>query len=564
MTSHWFRQIKHIILVGILIFILFIPLDAQAMDDVKPIDSTIGSARKSPSAPVTFYIKPEDTSTASCAKSDPCDFLTAWSSALSGDTFIFKKGTYTATNLGHTVTPATLLTLDITVYLYGGWDGNLSAGIPPVINPDANLTILDGQDSYRIVSVLGHTNMSVIDGFRMINGYANITLGSDAACESILSGGLPVCGGAIYVESGSPIIRNNLFMGNVAVSESSRIGVGGAVYASGSTAIKILNNEFYSNAANTSNYKGIGGAVFLNVCGVESEISENYFWYNEAASAPYDGRGAAIALEDAESILISRNEFHEQNLTGLEWLEGTVIYAYDSSVDILDNIITDNLNGVVVMLNRTSSNIQRNYIINSDANRGLQITRGSAWVANNIIADHAESNVYIWGLEGEPADVQFYFNTVAFNGSGTSDRGYRIGNYVNGYFSQGIVANQYYGFKDEHTSGSISIDYHLMYNDYYPYGDDDGPGGNGFTCIDCLDDGTGNNNPNFVNPANGDYHIQSNSDAIDIGPGIVGLHRDIDGQYRPYPPSGLMYPADLGADEYWPAYLQFFLPIIKR
>jgi hypothetical protein len=564
MTSNRNFHFKRLILVGILMLLLFMPLEAQAADLSWQVDSKDGMARKNPSAALTFYIIPEDTTTASCAKNDPCDFLTAWSHTLSGDTLIFMKGTYTVTNLGHTATPATLLTIDKSVYLYGGWDGDRSLGFPPVINPNVNLTILDGQDSYRIISLLGSTNTSLIDGFRLYNGYARTTFGGDAACESFLTGGLPVCGGAIYVESGSPLIRNNLFMYNVAVSEDSLIGVGGAIYASGSSAIKILNNEFYFNAANTSDYQGIGGAVFLNVCGAESKISENYFWYNEAASAPYVGMGAAIALEDAESILISRNEFHEQNQTGLEWLEGTVIHAYASSVDILDNIITDNVNGVVIRLNQTNANILRNYIINPDANRGLQIIRGVVRVENNVIADHAESNVYILGSSGDYAEVQFYFNTVSFNGTGTADRGYRIGDYVNGYFSQGIIANQYYGFKDEHTSGSIYIDYHMLYNNFYPYGDDDGPGGAGFGCIDCLDGVSGNNNPRFVNPANGDYHLQSSSDAIDTGPGMAGIDRDIDGQHRPYPPNGVTYPADLGADEYWPAYLRFFLPIIKK
>lgn len=49
-------------------------------------------------------------------------------------------------------------------------------------------------------------------------------------------------------------------------------------------------------------------------------------------------------------------------------------------------------------------------------------------------------------------------------------------------------------------------------------------------------------NPDFVNPAAGDYHIGANSAARDAGP-EVGVATDIDGDIRDDLP-------DIGADEY--------------
>ena len=57
----------------------------------------------------------------------------------------------------------------------------------------------------------------------------------------------------------------------------------------------------------------------------------------------------------------------------------------------------------------------------------------------------------------------------------------------------------------------------------------------------------------------GDYHIGSNSYAIDVGID-AGVTRDIDRQPRPY------QAPDIGADEYWPpGVLRYIhLPLITR
>ncbi|HET7090592.1 MAG TPA: hypothetical protein VFL17_18320, partial [Anaerolineae bacterium] len=65
--------------------------------------------------------------------------------------------------------------------------------------------------------------------------------------------------------------------------------------------------------------------------------------------------------------------------------------------------------------------------------------------------------------------------------------------------------------------------------------------------------------PAFVNPDTGDYHIGSTSAAINAAVN-AGVHTDVDNQPRPY------QTPDLGADEYWPpGTLKYvYLPIVLR
>jgi hypothetical protein len=555
-------KITRIILTATFLVVLLIPEGVLALDRPGLAMSTNESIRRSPGAPATFFIKPEDTTGASCAKSDPCDYYTARTNALSGDTLIFQAGTYNVINMGHPITPGELIAFNISVSLYGGWDGDLTPGVDPVIDPQAHQTILDGQDSYRIMTLTGSSNNSAVEGFTMENGYAEDA--HNTACYAGGAAGTPACGGAIYVENASPTIRKNKLINNVAINNGTNSGIGGGIYAYNSQGIKIRDNEIYFNYANGSAYTGFGGGIFIYTCGVEAEIRGNNFWYNQAAVGTFNGKGAAIAVENCVTIPIKDNYFYYNNQGGTTNITGSAIYLSNSFVDLLDNVFMYNVNGSVVYLINSRGTIQRNYLNNQDADYGLFIYRGvtDGWfyVYNNMILNHDHANVYLLGVSSSYARVQFTFNTIAFNGTGIYDSGVSIGDYVNGIFTHGIITNHYYGFKDVSVTGgtsTISISYHLMYNDYYPYGDDgvfDGfPYTYGFT-----------GDPLFVNVGSGDYHIQSGSPARDRGPGNPTILKDFDHQTRMYPPSGMTNAADLGADEYWPAYLQLYMPIIIR
>jgi hypothetical protein len=77
----------------------------------------------------------------------------------------------------------------------------------------------------------------------------------------------------------------------------------------------------------------------------------------------------------------------------------------------------------------------------------------------------------------------------------------------------------------------------------------------------AIDTGTINiiGDPSFIDPDAGDYHLGSDSAALDGGVN-AGVMTDIDNQPRPY------QAPDLGADEYWPpgALKYVYLPVVAR
>ncbi|GEM_PF-4298535 len=538
---------RFLILLCILVFTLSTGNTAFAVD------------RLSPAVTARHYIEPAGDGPYPCNKNNPCDFYTAYIYSAIGDIFIFKAGTYQMADMGYSSTPYSLLQLENKMLnLYGGWDGDPTLGVDPVIDPSHNYTFLDGENQYRIISLWGADNYSIIDGFRMTNGYAENAINTH--CTASGAAGSPACGGAIYVVDASPTIRNNWITSNIALDKDLNTGIGGGIYAYNSPGIKIINNQIYANSASSSAYDGIGGGVYLNNCGSTTEISRNTFFYNWAAQAPHYGWGAAVAIEFCPYISIDGNQFYNNNPGGITGTNGSALYIANSSLDLDDNVFMFNYYGSVVYLFDSRGNLRRNYFLDEDANFGLRIYRGDPgggiFGYNNIIANHKLADMYVSGSLSQYANVNFYFTTISFNATGTADSGVTLGNYVNGVFSHGIIANHYYGFKDDgHVNGTITIAYNLMYNDYFPYGDDGISDGFGYV---FNFDG----NPLFVNPAAGNYHIQPGSAAIDKGPGFWTITDDFDHQRRPNnSTSGWPNPADLGADEYC---LPRYLPIINK
>jgi hypothetical protein len=552
MFSNFFTKLTHLFFAGCFLGILTIPASGHAINQPEVNASAQSFLPRSPGAALTFFIKPEVDPAATCAKNDPCDFHKALLGTLTGDTLIFMEGTYTMASMGYTVIPRELISFsDKSVTLYGGWDGDPTLGVAPVIDPKKS--ILDGENLYRIMTMRGPANQTVIEGFTIRYGYAETAINED--CHASSGIGVPACGGAIYVDQGSsPTIQNNLIISNVALNKDGRTGIGGGIYAYGSPAIKILDNEIYANSASSSLSRGLGGAIYLNTCEGAPKIMGNNFWFNRAALSPFFGEGATIGVENSETVTISGNLFYMNNLDGNSNLNGTAIISLSSSLNILDNIFGENVNGSVVFLQDSSTNMQRNNLDNPDANYGLEIERGDAFVANNIIVEHKSSNVDVFGSTEGIAYVSFFFNTVAFSGTAGADHGYVIGDYVIGVFSHGIVANQTQGFYSSLVTGSLEIGYNLMHNNYLNYGGNLGSTG--------YIHHTFSGDPLFVNPANGNYHIQFYSAARDKGPGDLAVEDDIDHQRRPNASTtGWPNPADLGADEYC---LPRYFPFIRR
>ncbi len=120
-------------------------------------------------------------------------------------------------------------------------------------NPDANPTILDGQDSAQVVRIASGT-APLVEGFHIRNGSAS-------------------SGGGVYVAGGQPTLRRNRIYDNEGTSTTG--GGGGGVYIL-TGAVHLENNLIYTNSASAR-----GGGV--HIANGDVVLIHNTFFDNYAA-----------------------------------------------------------------------------------------------------------------------------------------------------------------------------------------------------------------------------------------------------------------------------------------
>jgi formylglycine-generating enzyme required for sulfatase activity len=132
------------------------------------------------------------------------------------------------------------------VGLFGGFEGNESKREP---KGDSNQTILSGEIdvnstdwSIHVLSAVGLDKSSILQGFRVVNGYADQS-------ESPHNRG-----GGMYIENGSPVIRGCSFVGNSAKEQ------GGAIYNASANS-SFIDCNFSGNLAGLEGKNGYGGAM---------------------------------------------------------------------------------------------------------------------------------------------------------------------------------------------------------------------------------------------------------------------------------------------------------------
>ncbi len=539
-----------IVIVSLISVILF--------DAYSSIDPTSASYRPVPSAPRYWYVEPSGDGPLPCLASNPCHFANAYASSVIGDIIIFKQGTYHQDDMGWPADLGYLIWLESkTTHIYGGWDGDPTAGVNPTLDPLNYQSILNGGYTTRIINVTGGSNTSTIAGFLITAGNGENALNTHCDAMGISTG---ACGGGVYIYEASPNIHDNIFSFNNAVySDADLDGVGGAIYANASPSLVISENWIIGNSASNGVGEGYGGGIHLYNCGPSVEVSDNIIQSNNATSSAYTGWGAGAVI-DFTGAQVLRNQFISNNLVGSENLSGSALKSTMSTLTINDNQFVDNSHGTVLVLNSSVASLNRNTLNNPEALYGLYINggapRGTVVATNNIIANHTDGNIILLGNETNYAEAVFYYTTIAFTSTGTEDRGVVVADYVNASFYHGIVANQYYGFKSSgHEHGLIYLDTNLLYNNNTNY--------DTFTAGTFEAHYTSGGNPDFINSvftSDANFHIGPNSAARDKGMGFGGLNTDIDGQVRPNPPHGMMNAADLGADEFW----GWFLPLIRK
>ncbi len=326
-------------------------------------------------------------------------------------------------------------------------------------------------------------------------------------------------GGGIYIGRGAtPSILNNRIVSNTVITvEGDDTSVGGGIYvASGPTLIR--DNAILSNTAQTE-----GGGIYVG-WNVEAAIISNTIAYNSLSDQP-SGKGAGIHTVGLDKVVIIRGNLIHDNLLK-SGFEGSGLYI--SSPAIIDsnwieaNIGPDERSALCIM-DVTNPLTVTNNIIAENSGIGVRlIENNDIRMTNNTIVGNALRGVQVLFPQTEqvePPSFSLHNNIVTNNGE--------CGVFIENNGNQDMDYNDVYGQRYQYC-GFPSILAHSISQD-----------------------------PAFIDPTTGDYHISAGSPAINQGDGAVAPLVDYDGNLR-----SQNYTVDMGAYEF--VYYRTFLSILRR
>ncbi len=380
----------------------------------------------------------------------------------------------------------------------------IQAGIDAAVDSD---TVVVGPGTYvenisfrgKAVSVISEkgSDLTIIDG--NLAGSA-VTFTSGEARSSVLLGftvqngdGSYYVGGGITIGNSSPSILGNTIRNNKGCS-----GLGIAV-DSGSPLIQ--GNTITSNARVPGFCSGGVGGGGISVTGISSpEILENMVSNNSI----FAGNGGGISLFGPGAAVIRNNVIKGNSSSGTSGPQGGGIWIVNQSdAVIVQNLISGNSSfqgGGIYWLVSTSG------------------TRGPLLVNNTIVGND--------GAQGSGLSID-----------GSDDRAFLLNNII-------IAANGQPALACGHpASGEPTFGFNDVFSDGGPayLGNCTDPtGGNGNISVD----------PSFVDPSNGDYHLQSGSPCVDTGDNNAPElpQTDLDGNDRI-----INLVVDMGVYEFFPA-----------
>jgi len=358
-------------------------------------------------------------------------------------------------------------------------------------------------------------------------------------------------GGAIYCYSASPTIRRCDFRANTALG-----GSGGAIYCRDCTDVNITDCDISENeAAGTS-----GGGIYIRSC-----VSVAIVGCTVGANFAREKGGGIFGWDSAVTVRDCRvmGNAVDINVIGVY---GGGLYFSDCTVHVADCNVRGNLSGGgggIFCYNQTDATIVRCRFVNNTASTGggvlfsscydaglvrdytirgnvvdgigggVHFTSSSPHIVNTLIAENS-ADFYGGGINISGWSPEFSNCTISGNTAGVDGGGLRCeGGYQDALpvFRNCILWND--------TPNEVSL-----YNNWLAIADPQ------FLYCDVQGGYAGPNNidadPEFVDPANGDYHLQDTSPCIGVGMSAHTCPHDIEGNPRPSP--ALTNP-DLGAYE---------------
>ena len=345
----------------------------------------------------------------------------------------------------------------------------------------------------------------------------------------------------------------------------------GAIIVDGQEGMLIYNNIL----TQTSRPAGNNGYLIKGVTGLNKGLK---IFNNTIVKAPYDGTTWDFAIE----LWLNRGgvEIYDNDITGSVDISGSSgeltaatqktgsytygVYIHDNYIHQTNSESSEGIRGILIEQSAEDVIIAKNHI--TGVAEGIYCPLGYAGgntfkninISYNIIENLDGPNWQTWGMlienpGGYTADnINIYNNVITARENGlTTMYGIEVpivGTTTNVNIKNNIVE----GFDHEPiyasgSSGETLKNLIISNNIFYKNGNNNQPLFSGIT----PNPYTYQNNqegidPKFVDAANGNYHLQYNSPAINAGVN-VGLTSDYDGNPVPYPAGGA---TDIGAYEY--------------
>jgi hypothetical protein len=398
------------------------------------------------------------------------------------------------------------VTIEFPLTILGGFNGDETPDQIHLRNPDANLTIFDGNRLGTVVVVESDT---LIDGVTIRNGKAangsglrGINCNLDLRSVRILSNGERTkTGGGVYISNASMTLYECKIISNLADD------FGGGIYAENSF-LKVLQTEF------TNNISGLTGSGIV-MKGGRLEIVQCVFKRNGREGESGSGGGVALIESNLEvvSSLFSNNYgggiFIHDTKTDIQLttftgnnggIRGGGISSYDSEYSIDRCVFRENVaNALIPPLGVSEAGAIYSQDSTGKVSNSLFIQNQSH--AGNSVRSFM-TDVGALGFENCTFDMTPYDDIYSLTEVSWAD---------NPPFFLNCI------FTGREKSIFMNLNGDVRYSNIqggYP--------------------GVGNieGDPKFVDPANGDYHLQRGSPCIDSGTD-TGLDHDFDGNFRP-------------------------------
>jgi hypothetical protein len=289
---------------------------------------------------------------------------------------------------------------------------------------------------------------------------------------------------------------------------------------------------------------GVGSGGGIHIQDASPTIRDNWIVDNSA-----DGDGGAIFVNRGSAQIL------ENRIVGntATWSGGLRIIN-NADVQIIGNLIEGNVaqnagGGIdLECCGGTTPLIARNVILDNDGGArggGIIVNTTYARLVNNVLAGNRATDgagLYLEGMASHPVSVTLIHNTLA--GGPAGGEALWVGTYVTATLVNNVVFSHTVGLTNTTPSSAVvTADYTLFDATGVPYG----------SGVSSAHEFSGD--LAFVNPSEGDYHLDRGSAAIDQAI-QTGVTDDLDGDSRPIGPL-----PDLGADEVRRC---VFLPLVLR